>query len=321
MSRPNTILLEGFMSFDEVVNYLVVFCNHDPNGDFAKVRDAWRVKHEYANQQLPTTYPYRARPDLLVDISDSDLSAQLHDLEEQARIFRPFRDLPCAIKLVRIDCLVPLQYQINLEHIDALSRLISPKMTMRELVHFCIDLRGEPDPFLRQQQFITDQRGAGSAIFTTKSEDLRLRSVEYRNVHVHEKDGRPLTEAKAKAVVLIFGHGDPFVSAFSIRQQVSPSDGAAQARQLIVLNNGLHRAFALKRAGHTHIPCVVGDLGQGMDPRDLFNYGSRTGYLNLIRPPVVKDFLDSRLISLIRVPSRRSMLRLNWSSESLPIFD
>ena len=322
-AKLNFILLEGFMSFDELMVHLIVSCNRNLEDSRTARRQEWSAKHEYVNNQLTRSDPYQTPSDLMLDLPASDASNKdkIGDLRHRLGSFYPYRELSFDVKSVRIDYLLPLQYQINLEHIAELSKTIRPRMAEPALLDLCIDLRGEADPSLMRQQFRTSQEGAGSAIFTSESEDLRLRAVECRDVYVHEREGRPLAETRAKAVVLMFGRGDPFVSAFSTYRMVAGPDGRAVKRPLIILNNGLHRAFALKRAGYTHMPCVVADLTPATEASYLMNWGPRLGYLNLNRPPLVKDFLNSGLTSLISAPAKRSMLRLNWSSELLQIFD
>ena len=66
----------------------------------------------------------------------------------------------------------------------------------------------------------------------------------------------------------------------------------------MVLNNGTHRAYALRAAGITRIPCVV----QAIEHPDELAYAGGTelteDYLALFqspRPPLFKDFFDPNL--------------------------
>lgn len=72
----------------------------------------------------------------------------------------------------------------------------------------------------------------------------------------------------------------------------------------LLLRNGAHRAYALRRQGVTHAPCLLTIL---KDAEELELVGApemvrnRQHYLRSGRPPLLKDDLDDRLRTLIRV--------------------
>ncbi len=91
----------------------------------------------------------------------------------------------------------------------------------------------------------------------------------------------------------------------------------------MILNNGSHRAYALRRLGVSHVPCIV----QHVPSREALDVVAPAalrrdpdGYLRQPRPPMLKDYLDARLHKVL--PVRRSIrqvtIRVNVEANSLP---
>lgn len=318
MNTANCVLLSGFMDFDELQSFFAVYCNLDPLSGKRARMDQWAKTYDYMSQRLPASDSYNPPVDLVLDLSDNSKMI-LDNLRDKIRHYFPYHELGFDIKLVKITELISLQYHVDLEHLAELEKKIRPEMTEAEIIELCVDTVGHPDKSLRKQQQFTDMQG-GFAVFTSDREDLRFRSVECRDVYVREEMGKPLTEAKTNALLLIFGGGDPFTAAYRIQSVVSLPGRPPISRQLIVLQDGLHRAYALHRAGYTHMPCVLSDITPSTVSTYLSTWQSRLNYINLVRPPLLRDFFDPNLTMEVAVPPRRTMLRLNWSVETLPIF-
>jgi hypothetical protein len=90
----------------------------------------------------------------------------------------------------------------------------------------------------------------------------------------------------------------------------------------LVLNNGFHRAYALRALGVTHAPCVVQRLA---GPEDLEHVGRAAirrdpdVYFGLARPPVLKDFFDPALCRTVVRARRTRHVRVTVSVEELDV--
>jgi hypothetical protein len=75
----------------------------------------------------------------------------------------------------------------------------------------------------------------------------------------------------------------------------------------LILNNGSHRAYALRDMGVTHVPCIV---QHASSRAELELVGSRfvrrdpDYYLKHPRPPMVKDYFDPQLRKIVPVHRR-----------------
>jgi hypothetical protein len=83
---------------------------------------------------------------------------------------------------------------------------------------------------------------------------------------------------------------------------------AFHAAGRLILNNGSHRAYALREAGVTHVPCVIQQIA-GLEELSLVAPGAVRRrprlYLEHRRPPMLRDYFDPQLRSI--VPSVRRL--------------
>jgi hypothetical protein len=96
---------------------------------------------------------------------------------------------------------------------------------------------------------------------------------------------------------------------------------AVHVENRLVLNNGSHRAFALREAGIKQVPCIV----QHVSRRDelelvlpLLQQHPEL-YLTHPRPPVLKDYFDAQLRKLVAVPRRLRHVRVTFGVEQLDL--
>ena len=91
---------------------------------------------------------------------------------------------------------------------------------------------------------------------------------------------------------------------------------AIYAENRLILNNGSHRAYALRRMGLTHAPCIVQhvssrdelDLVASSEVRHNPNF-----FLTNPRPSMLRDYFDPRLHKVIQ--SQRRLRQITVSFE------
>src|SRR6266480_5419873 len=86
---------------------------------------------------------------------------------------------------------------------------------------------------------------------------------------------------------------------------------AVYAERRLILNNGSHRAFALRRMGFTHVPCIV----QHLSTRDELDVLAASAirrhpdfFLKGPRPSMLKDYFNPKLHKV--VPVRRQLKQI-----------
>jgi hypothetical protein len=91
---------------------------------------------------------------------------------------------------------------------------------------------------------------------------------------------------------------------------------AARVGKRVLLNNGYHRAVALRAAGITHAPCIV-ETATRVDELAL-TVKSRVAddpefYFESARPPLIRDFFNARIRKLL--PIRKTVRQVEVSFE------
>lgn len=107
---------------------------------------------------------------------------------------------------------------------------------------------------------------------------------------------------------LVVGYGPNYLSVLRVENR-------------LVLQNGSRRAYALRKMGMTRQPCVVQTVSTREELElispDVFLNPNR--YLRSPRPPLLKDYFDPRLISVVPVPAKNKMVRLQFGLEQSDI--
>jgi len=98
---------------------------------------------------------------------------------------------------------------------------------------------------------------------------------------------------------------------------------ALYAEKRLILNNGSHRAYALRQLGVSHVPCIV----QHVPSREALDVVGPAalrrdpdGYLRQPRPPMLKDYFDTRVHTVLPVRRRTHQvtIRVKVEASSLP---
>ena len=215
------------------------------------------------------------------------LNPQVRRLEDNPWFQASFDNLPYSIEQVELDLVVASQIHVERSFTRPfLARLGT--MGEEEKFEFCLPL-DKPLPPVNITRLSGDR-----FVFTSPSTDFRAHSP--RLLRPDELSQLTSSGPVSALVGVAVGFGSNFLSAVR-------SDGR------IVLQNGYHRAYALRSAGLKYAYCVVEDVTRkdelkltaddtvADDPE--FYFASR-------RPPLIKDFFDRRLAKKMRIRSMQN---------------
>ena len=92
----------------------------------------------------------------------------------------------------------------------------------------------------------------------------------------------------------------------------------------MVLNNGSHRAYALRSIGYTHAPCIVQQV-TSQDELDLvatpeFLRDPAT-HIETARPAMLKDFFNAELTKILPVQRKLRQIKISYKIEAIDIPD
>ena len=193
--------------------------------------------------------------------------------------------------------MVVYQHHIDLTFVQQLERRLKPSMSEADIFRFCLP-NERPLPPAKWSRLHKD-----TYVFVSPSNDLRFLGVmPLAGKHVQ---GYPHPGNLVGVVGLAVGFGSNFLNAI-------------YAEGRLILNNGSHRAYALREMDITRVPCiiqhassreeleVVGSSALQRDP-DL--------YLSSPRPPMLRDYFDPDLHKVMTVQQRLHQVTVSFDAE------
>ena len=209
-----------------------------------------------------------------------------------------FDTVPFAFGMVDLDRIVVSQFSLTQAIVDGIQQSLSAEPSPREIAQLCLPLRPPADA-LRLVY-----RSAREFVFTADAHDLRLLQARW-----------------APAADGATGHGEGHALG-AVALDVGFSTNLLNAVRFngrVVLNNGHHRAYALRACGVTHAPCLIqacasaAELGEATTSEVVDNADL---YFDAARPPLLRDFDDPLLCLPVPMPRLRRQLRLRIEVES-----
>jgi len=310
LEKPNLILLAGFMDFSALNQRLQIEMGNTFDENTAAHHSGWKTRNDFALNTLPKIDQYRPSDDVVSDIRGSE--SKLKEKRDKVRLHPPYDVIQFEFKLVDVTRVVPAQLRIDLQRVEAVSKLIGKKIDFDGLLDICLDTEAHEVEVTKR---FVGQTLQNYAQLTTDA-DVRLRGVELRDVPLSEPGGGPLRPGKAKGLVFLLSLGDPFIMAF--RFHIIKYDSASGKEvnvPYVILANGYHRAYALWQAGWRKLPCVFADISvQELkafvpDPDAVLAFAS-----GFARPPLFKDFFEPKLTMNFHVPHRKKVFTIQWTA-------
>lgn len=194
------------------------------------------------------------------------------------------------------------QRWVNEEYADKLVRSYPRNPTFDDLLAICISPSRMMDPIQHLEI------GPNAHVFSSPNSDIRflgsfLKTLSADDYAYAESGGLP-----AVAVISFIGYGAASINVFYCAGRV-------------VLNNGFHRLYALRKSGVTHVPVVIQHV---VNPQFEFPpavAGLPKEYLlGAPRPVLMKDFFeDSFSVSLaVRDRLKTVMIVTNVNQHEVP---
>ncbi len=312
---PNSIVLAGFLDFSGF-NSLVQTENSTTFDEVTKsLYPTWKAANDFATNTLPKVDPYRPSPEMISRVEEDRL---LKERREVIKTYPPYGVVPFDIAYVDMGNALPTQYRIDLKRVEAIKRRLSSKMDFKDLIEVCLSTEDHQIPI--ERNFI-GQSADNEATLFLDDEDIRFRGVDLREANLFEAGGVPTNRARAKALTFLLAFGEPFITAFRFHRSImDPFLHKVIQVPYVVLTNGYHRAYALWDLGYKKIPCVLADITPQEINAFAPNPDSIISACSLPRPPLFRDFFDSRAALRLNLLPRRRMFTMKWSIKTLPIF-
>jgi hypothetical protein len=208
-----------------------------------------------------------------------------------------FNTVPTEVAMVELDRLVVYQKHIDLTYVSQLAERLGPALSEEQIFRTCL-LHDHPAPPMKWSR-VADNR----FVFMSPSNDLRFLGAT--PLSADQIKDHPVPGHLAGVAGITVGFGSNFLNAF-------------YSERRLILNNGSHRAYALRSLGITRVPCIV----QHVSSRDQVEVvGSKDVrrdpdlYLKHPRPPMLKDYFDPRLHRVMPVHRRLRQIAVRFEIE------
>jgi hypothetical protein len=214
-----------------------------------------------------------------------------------------YRNIPCRIAMVELDRLVVHQRCMDLDFASGIRSGLGPHPSGGDIFKTCLPY-DHPVPPVK-----AERTGKGSFTFSSPSTDLRFLDVlvlDGDRVRGYSPPG-PV----ASVLGLVVGFGSNFLNAVHIENR-------------LILNNGSHRAFALREIGISSVPCVVQEARGREELVSLISRDVRDRADELLtdpRPPLLKDYFEPALARRVKLKSKARRVRVSFAveEETVPV--
>jgi hypothetical protein len=304
VTEPNPhVLLVGHQPVTEFLALVGAETLESHGGEGGALMNAWRSGNAHLLALTETEAGYAD------EIEIADVPDELAPLVPQALadpvMARDYDLAPVSIGWIELDRLVVHQPHINLAYAEELRAELGESPSLARVFEFALPYDKRRDPPVEVERV-----GETAWIFTSSSNDFRILDADL--LEPEQVTGFDGVGVPSKIVALVVGYGSNYLSALSIGTR-------------LVLNNGSHRAYALRAAGHTHAPCLVQHVSNHEQLRAIVGddnplMAEDENVLTAARPPLFKDYFDEKLRMIVSAPAmvRRVKVGLDLNVADLP---
>ena len=304
MSVPQLIrklTLHGVLPVGAVLNEFD--SGYISNPPKAPLQAQWLAANQAYSSNPNPARSYLAPADMqpLQGVSASKVQGMLNRI----RAYPPFDSHQIDILAVNVAKLVTPQITINQNRAQTRATL-QPGMTMDQLFDVAFNPASVP-PVITRQILGLAQSG-GALMYTSDDEDVRLHHPpQHRQVVTNLNDPQSLS---LESACFSIGGGLQFAHAYAIRMD----DGNTR----LILANGIHRMYAIARAGYASTPLAICNFSGPELPDPFVNLPKGMLLEPGADPPLITDFMNQSIVMTIDYFRTLRTVRFNWNFEAYP---
>ena len=293
--------LLGQPSLRGYLDYLEESSGAGPSFDRRAAVDEWRAANDYY-YDLEQSEAGFAEQKVTADI-DPSLDDIATTIKADARFRRAFNCLPTRIAMLELDRLIVSQRHVNVDHAIRLEAELGANPSPEAVFRRCLALDGATAP--------VEVRKTGSSRYQFWSSSSDMRFQEPVLLGAEQIVGYEGFGPLGACVGLMVGFSSNFLSVI-------------QSDDRYVIHNGHHRAYALRRMGFTHAPCIVQRVSR-LDELALVASSKVIArpevYFRAARPPVLKDFFDPKICKVLSVPKLLNLIEVSFEVKDFEVKD
>lgn len=212
-----------------------------------------------------------------------------------------FAAVPVAFGLVELDKLVVYQQYITQSSVSALASRLPAQPSVADLARLCLPL----DP--PETGFRLARQDGERFVFVADNHDGRFLGAQL--IEPSRIDGLAVNGHASCVLALPFGFTTNVLNVVRFGSRM-------------VLNNGYHRAAALRRLGVTHAPCIIQVCSHWEDVAIAGSgaiYRNGEAYFSHPRPPMLRDFFNPSLAKTFLTHRLRKEIRVTFEVDTLKL--
>lgn len=270
-----------------------------PDMDPGDLADMWREAAQVVHEMQTTEAGAADKPSIL-PLSRA-LQAHVDQLTQLTSFQQTFSSVPVAFGMVELDKLIVCQQHIGRASVDRMVASLPRPLSDADLAAVCLPVTPAPNTFHLAHH------GEDRFVFVSDTHDTRFL-------------GARVLDPAAVQGLKVNGHPQAVVAlAVGFTTNVL---NVVRYGSRVVLNNGYHRALALRELGVTHAPCLiqvcahwedVGLAGSG----EMYHNGPV--YFSSARPPLLRDFADPRLVRAFATRRLTREIRIRYDVDTLQL--
>jgi hypothetical protein len=223
---------------------------------------------------------------------DPGLASLAEEVRAHPHYRRVFDTLPTDFGMVELDRLIVFQKHITRTFVDGLVARIRRAPDPERLFRICLPLQAAAPPV--QICKVGSQR----YVFRCESTDLRYHETIV--LHPEQVAEYHSFGSIAGIIGVVVGFGCDFLQAVRVGNRV-------------LLNNGYHRAYALRALGVTHAPCIIQTATRVDELQTVKGRVAEEAefYFESARPPLLKDFFDPKIRKVLPIRNQAHLVEVS----------
>lgn len=291
--------LYGATSQNEILTFLRTQCVFEAEDEIETIMAEWpKAAQEY--QRISLLPNHLAETAGVEDIPEEN-SEKLKEISNDPPFRATFSYFPYAFKMVELDKLVAAQRYVNLDYVERLSHAISKDSSIGSLIDFCLRKGSSVKPPSELQ-------------INQNTYSYRSESVDFRFIGGFPKK---LTQDDIKYSL---GGGEPVAGILLFVGYGTPAINVFQVGKRLILNNGFHRLYALRKQGILKAPVVIQTVANWNLELPQVVAGLPAVYLvTAPNPSLLQDFLNPEISRELRMKSRDRSVQIQWAVNQVDI--
>jgi hypothetical protein len=293
------VFLAGRPPLQEYLGFIAGQARDEHNLDVGTLMEAWNS----ANARVRELELSEAgvADNATIELLPRELEQIATEAMASPTIRSTFSNVPTTVGMVDLDTLVVFQKAINLRYAGEQGARLAGDTSIEAIFRLAVpvDDVGPAPGITRANQ--------NTWIVTSPSTDLRFLGPAFLPSGL--VPGFPPTGYPAGVLALGIGYGSNTLNAIAVGGR-------------LILNNGSHRAYAMYGAGLRRVPCII-QTPRNVEELTVIASGdlatAQDRYLSIARPPMLRDYFDERLRTIVPVPRKHRQIRLTFGVEQIEV--